>query len=123
MDTFWKKVEKSLYKKAGPAILSSISEECILWTGGQFAGGYGRVAVKWPGENKIYNISAHRLSFMFLNKTINLDPNLEVSHLCHRTLCVNPRHLVLEPHLINLERKMCKVSQVCLDTHKPPCLF
>uniref|UniRef100_A0A8W8MCE6 Zinc-binding loop region of homing endonuclease domain-containing protein n=1 Tax=Magallana gigas TaxID=29159 RepID=A0A8W8MCE6_MAGGI len=33
--------------------------------------------------------------------------NLEVSHLCHEQLCVNPMHLSLEPHATNQERIHC----------------
>ena len=35
------------------------------------------------------------------------DNILEVSHLCHQTLCVKPDHVVLESKALNNERKHC----------------
>ena len=44
---------------------------------------------------------------------------LEVSHLCHEKICVNPVHLVLEPHARNLERLHYRLQGACCGSHLP----
>jgi hypothetical protein len=60
--------------------------------------------------------------------------SVETSHRCNWSRCINPRHLVLENHAINMNRVSCfkyvqqkrrtdaPVPQFC-DTHDPPCLL
>lgn len=51
------------------------------------------------------------------------DQNLEISHLCHRSMCLNPRHLVYETTKNNSSRKSCKDSFLCnmpLGAHNEP---
>ena len=40
---------------------------------------------------------------------------LEVSHLCHRKLCINPMHLTLESHDTNQERIHCVLQGFCFE--------
>ena len=48
---------------------------------------------------------------------------LEVSHLCHRKLCINPMHLTLESHDTNQERIHCVLQGFCFEVHQPMCMF
>jgi len=43
--------------------------------------------------------------------------NLEISHLCHNSLCCNPDHLFAEPGLLNNARKGCAVWVTCPHQH------
>ena len=60
------------------------------------------------GGDRPKMIKTHRLVYMCsLEKTFlknEGDEQMDVSHLCHRSLCVNPAHLVLEPHSTNSSR-------------------
>ncbi|KAF4958247.1 hypothetical protein FSARC_11045 [Fusarium sarcochroum] len=58
----------------------------------------------------------------------------ETSHLCDWRRCMNPRHILVEPHHLNISRNSCLrkaikdaefsrvVSRVC-ELHDPPCLL
>lgn len=104
---------------------------CTMWTGAtDTSRSYGRQRVKWPGIGMKIEL-VHRLNYMIHNKltpssipTEDEDGNkLEISHLCHNSLCLNISHLVLEPHSINMERFHCKVQHLCSGSHNPPCLL
>lgn len=69
---FWAKVSKG-----GP-------EDCWEWTGGQVTG-YGKFSVNGR------EILAHRLAYQL--KVDFIDEDLQIDHLCHNRLCVNPAHL------------------------------
>lgn len=50
---------------------------------------------------------------------------IDASHLCHRSTCVNPAHIVLEPHWVNVGRAVCSGPQpdgTCSCKSQPPCL-
>lgn len=121
MDNFWQQVQKSLSKKAGFGIITPSPTECIFWKGG-LNGRYGKVKVRWPDQSRS-SLFAHRLSVMYFTRTLYLNPDLQVSHLCHHRLCVNPYHLVLESPVTNNERNKCKSLKNCNGLHTPPCLF
>lgn len=82
---FWSKVDKR-----GP-------DECWLWTGLVFVGGYGRL-----GEHK-----AHRIAAVLC---LALDPASEliVCHRCDNPPCCNPAHLFLGTHADNMRDKAAK---------------
>jgi len=42
----------------------------------------------------------------------------EWSHRCNNCLCVNPSHLIDEPHNLNVSRNTCPGILVCEDTHR-----
>ena len=49
----------------------------------------------------------HRVDLMVemgLTRSQFTGGKLEVSHLCHEKICINQVHLVLKPHVRNLER-------------------
>jgi hypothetical protein len=46
-----------------------------------------------------------------------------VSHLCHHTDCVNPQHLVLEPHWKNIRRQACDSPMTCVCDEEHKCVL
>lgn len=95
--------------------------------GGVGSNGYGFIRVSWPEEgSKVERV--HRVALMVemrLTRSQFPGANLEVSHLCHEKLCVNPMHLSLEPHATNQERIHCMQQGVCSGAHHPHprCIF
>ena len=49
----------------------------------------------------------HRIALMKKMKTVNIPTGLETSHICHMKACMNPEHVVAEPHNINMSRLAC----------------
>ena len=99
---------------------------CRLWTGAKWGkSSYGMKTLRIPGNKKKLYFRVHRLVYALEYNKIPkllceitedtltppcLDQNgvkLEVSHLCHESLCLNPDHLVLEQFRINLHRMVC----------------
>ena len=106
---------------------SGNSQGCELWTGGK-TGGYGRMRVRYPdGTCRIEYVS--RLIYKCQIRstcTPHADDKgnpLDVSHLCHNSLCVVAHHLVLETHDINMERVHCNNQQLCTGNHMPNCIL
>lgn len=73
------------------------------------------------GGKLAHSIYSHHLGLLVVSRGEELakviysrrDPaatTYQVSHLCHRTECCNPRHLVVEPEHINKERNACRGS-------------
>lgn len=87
---------------------------CKIWQAATVAsrgGGvhYGLVRVKMPGQiGRSKLVYVHRLQYMLTSGNLDLPPHLHVSHLCHRSLCVNFTHLSLEPAHINCHRQTCR---------------
>ena len=73
------------------------SDSCWNWTGSKFITGYGYLY--GINRTKVY---AHRFSYFYFNNA--LDEKLVVDHLCNNRLCVNPEHLKLCSHKININR-------------------
>ena len=105
---------------------------CLLWTGAATGKGkdnrYGVKAVtniELGLKNK--SISVHRLVYLFKHYDTRIlhskENKLEVSHLCHTTLCANSDHLTLETRSINAERRTCNLMRHCTKAHVPFCLF
>lgn len=109
---------------------------CVVWTGATDRDGYGRVRVTWPttGRRKIERVA--RLAYMVkseedcLPSRQQVGPDgsavtVEVSHLCHNRLCINPAHLHLEPKSVNAERRHCVKQNRCIRNHggHPNCLI
>jgi len=59
--------------------------DCLIWTAGKSGSGYG--VFDW----KRRSVSAHRFAYTMIVGPI--PEGLQVDHLCHRRLCVNPAHL------------------------------
>jgi len=103
--------------------------DCAEWQGAKTKhGGYGRVVVQLPSVEK-KEFRAHRLQYMTSHKIFDIPSHdehgskVEISHICHKVDCVNPAHLVLEPHAVNMERLACKNDRVCSKKHTPHCLL
>ena len=92
---------------------------CRLWRGARNHD-YGVIKVILDG--KAVTRTVHRVALMC--HTNNIIPSyLDVSHLCHNSLCVNPMHLVAEPHFVNNNRITCANNGVCMGHGEyPNCL-
>lgn len=127
MSDFFEKLIASLAKhseRGGGVGLS----DCMIWFGCTDHNGYGIKRVKWPsGATRLEK--AHRLAYMADRKIYclpKLDESglqLDISHLCHTKNCIEPSHLTLESHTLNLSRSYCKSSGACSFEHSPPCVF
>ena len=89
--------------------------QCMLWTGTKKKGtSYGVICCFWQGKFRTFSV--HRLVFVFHNG-LHIDDitqsGMDVSHLCHNTLCVNPQHLSYEPHQTNTVRRACISAGTC----------
>ena len=110
MEAFFEKYIKKLKEN------SHIGEnqECIIWHGPLTKDGkYGLISISNPVSGIWQKKKAHRLSFMIHIKNLDLNSDLDCSHLCHNSLCVNPDHISLEPHHINNNRIHCKNEMKC----------
>jgi len=85
-DRFWMKVEKG--------------ESCWLWTGSTDRDGYGCSVPKGLGKR------AHRASWTLTHGEI--PKGMQVLHTCDNPPCVNPDHLFLGTHKINMWDKSRK---------------
>lgn len=102
---------------------SEVNGLCRIWTGRQ-VNHYGVVRYKNPHTGVWRTVSAHRFIIILDNKNFDLPADLDASHLCHNSLCVEREHLVLEPHSINNNRIHCKNSQICTGHGEyPDCML
>ena len=110
----------------------------LLWTGATYDRRYGKwrnplISLLEDNEHQPRFMRTHRLVYLLSNieqfpdyrlpQTDKHDDRLDVSHLCHNTLCIKLDHLVLEKHIVNNSRKVCKHLGTCNHTHKPACLL
>lgn len=131
-DKFWLKIEKSLNNKTAGSGWGEckLSSECVEWLGCKDKCGYGVKRVRWP-DGSVFLERVHRVAYMCDRRLLHHQVpqlngdglQLDVSHLCHNTVCINPAHLVLETHSVNMSRRYCRDSRRCLGGHDPACLF
>jgi hypothetical protein len=114
-----------ILKKDGRAWSSFEKNDCLLST---------YAPPKDGGENqyrqariKGVKYYVHRISawYKVRSKYAKIpDANWEVSHLCHKRACYNPKHLEFEDGLHNKSRICCELfkdTQGYYCPHKPPC--
>ena len=127
-----------------PEILARIDKKCdnvsgrhgcVLWKGATYDGLYGKMRnplSKYLGQPTYMRV--HRLVYLlhhikdFDDLTIgHVDKNgeiIEVSHICHNSLCVNIAHLSLETHQTNISRRACVADGICRSHgDAPACLL
>ncbi|MFI6637158.1 HNH endonuclease [Nonomuraea fuscirosea] len=97
-ERFWEKVDK------GPG--------CWLWKGVCKSGRYGVINRGRRGEGQAY---AHRLAYEFAHGPI--PEEVEVCHRCDVPLCVNPAHLFLAAHGVNVQDMVEKSRQQHGERH------
>lgn len=128
MDAFWENIGLKFFKKTE---VMGNGKGCVEWVGAKKGkSGYGIQVVKWPGGEEKRE-TAHRLAYMIKHRLTRYDMpqidennnKVECSHICHQTLCVNPEHILIEPHAINQDRLHCKNQGHCSKSHKPYCLI
>lgn len=76
---------------------------CWLWTGACSDNGYGQVRI---GGRKGTTVSAHRIVWQLCRGPIPND--LKVCHTCDIPNCVNPNHLFLGTHQMNMDDMILK---------------
>lgn len=74
---------------------------CWVWTAGMETNGYGRVSTKWNGERK-----AHRAFYVQVKGQI--PTGFVIDHMCRNRACVNPDHLRVVTHLVNVTENTCR---------------
>ena len=94
---------------------------CVIWMEATDKYGYGVMLISWTKEGKKLE-KVHRVALkvqMYLTRSQFPGGGLEVNYLCHKKLCVNPVHLVLEAHATNLESLHCRNQGFCCGLHCP----
>ena len=116
--TFYHRLQMRILSKVTK---HSFGQDCWMWIGSlRQDGRYGRVCLFLKGKRRYVN--AHRAAYIAFNHRFDFPD--DISHLCHKNLCVNPDHLVHEPHFMNLDRRNCVEAGICKGhgDHRP-CLF
>lgn len=72
--------------------------DCTLWTGSHNNAGYGQM------RDGGRSVLVHRWSYEQANGPI--PHGLDIDHICHNTLCINPNHLRLATRKQNAEHKL-----------------
>ena len=83
--------------------------DCWLWTGTRASTGYGIFYINGK------NIGAHRFIYELLIGPIPLE--LELDHLCRNRACVNPFHLEVVTHRVNVLRGEGPTARNAAKTH------
>lgn len=69
---------------------------CWIWQRAKSKQGYGMVTIKQK------QFLMHRI--FYEQKYGPIPAGLELDHLCHQTLCINPDHLEAVTHAVNVQR-------------------
>lgn len=86
-ERFWAKVNKT--------------DTCWLWTGGRMRNGYGYPFM--VSSKRGVRTLPHRYSYELANGPV--PPGLDIDHMCHVPLCVNPAHLQAVNRTLNNENR------------------
>lgn len=96
---FWALVDKSVKSVRG----------CWTWRGAKSPSGYGKYAIART------DYRAHRVSWTLVNGPI--PDGLSLDHLCRNKLCVNPAHLEVVTHTVNVLRGESPTAKNASKTH------
>ena len=81
---------------------SAVPGGCWEWNLGRDRYGYARTKIRVDGRR--WATCAHRASYLaFIG---GIQRPLQVDHLCHNTICVNPAHLEAVTELENMRRRV-----------------
>ena len=93
---------------------------CAIWTGATHKNGkYGVIKYKHPLNNTWHVIHAHRLSKLLSLGICDMPADIDASHICHNSLCINPQHISFEPHGFNNQRQICMAANKCFGHPDP----
>lgn len=91
---------------------------CWVWLGAKFKkqyGNYAQIRISY-GKYKSKIRKAHFISYEhFVGK---VPKGKELDHLCHNTLCINPKHLEPVLHSENMKRRKDSGLLFCKYGHK-----
>ena len=82
------------------ARVEKLPEGCWIWQGNVQRKGYGTISEGGQGTRKSFLV--HRLAYTLLKGPIPMDMTLD--HLCRNHRCVNPDHLEVVTHKVNILR-------------------
>lgn len=126
LDAFFTTLRQKIHVKTQ---YNANNRQCSIWTGAKTSDGrYGRLVVTFPDHSR-KDMRVTRLLYMMKHETLQIPTHdienrrLEMSHLCHESLCINTDHLILESHTINMEREHCANQGFCAKSHHPHCIF
>ena len=106
--------------------------DCLVWQGQAKTakgrhGQYGKIHIRFKdsnGQNIVNTTMVVSRAYWLAKNNLHLLPkDIDISHLCHNTLCVAIDHLVAEHHNTNQERITCNKAHACTLSHTPRCLF
>lgn len=85
------------------------AQDCWQWTGPIDLAGYGHVNVGTT------TTTAHRAIYTLLVGPVAR--GIDLDHLCRNRACVNPDHLEVVPHAVNVSRRKTTLYAVCANGH------
>ena len=113
-------VAARLLEKIGENLLLSMNGQCYLWTGSRKHQYHNYSTITGHLESgKKGSISAHHVRYC-VEHHIRLEDihSIDVSHLCHNSLCVTAWHITFEPHNVNHNQIACVNRKKC-SGHAP----
>lgn len=117
---------------------TNATEACMLWTS-SLKGRDGKsdkprmtIMVRKEDGGALYRcerIGPHQIALIVNRVELGLgiwnQTSDEVSHLCHNSLCINPKHLIAESGWTNRNRNACQRQRqlTCVCGQNPPCMI